>query len=164
MRVEQVMSHDVKACLASDTLNQATELMWNHNCGFLPVVRDEASRILTGVITDHDIAMTAYTQGKTLWAIPVSVATARGVKVCHPSDDISTAEALMRLIQVHRLPVIDNDGRVVGVVSLNDIARSARSETHGREEPSGKGVAETLAAISRPRNKYRFSIDLEYVE
>lgn len=164
MRVEQLMSHDVKVCLADDTLNRAAELMWNHNCGFLPVVRDEASRVLTGVITDRDIAMAAYTQGKMLSAVPVSVAMARAARVCHPSDDISTAEGLMRLKQVHRLPVIDNDGRVVGVVSLNDIARNAQSQTHGREETSGKGVVETLAAISRPRDKHALSVEREYIE
>jgi len=164
MLVEQVMSHDVKVCLASETLNRAAELMWDHNCGFLPVVRDETSRILIGVITDRDIAMAAYTQGKTLWAVPVSVAMARGVKVCHPSDDISTAEALMCLKQVHRLPVIDNDGRVVGVVSLNDIARTAEEQTRRPEESSGKAVAETLAAICNPRDKHGFSVEREYVE
>jgi hypothetical protein len=64
--------------------------MWKHNCGFLSVVRDEASRMLTGVITNRDIAMAAYTQGQTLSAMPVSLAMARGLMVCHPNDDIST--------------------------------------------------------------------------
>jgi CBS domain-containing protein len=164
MRVEQVMSHDVKVCLASDTLNHAAELMWNHNCGFLPVVCDEASRILIGVITDRDLAMAAYTQGKTLWAVPVSIAMARGVKVCHPSDDISTAEALMRLKQVHRLPVIDNDGSLVGVISLNDIARAVQEQTRGPQEIRDKAVTETLAAISQPRDKHGLSVEREYVE
>jgi CBS domain-containing protein len=101
------------------------------NCGFLPVLRDETNRLLIGVITDRDIAMAAYTQSKTLWAVPVSVAMARAVRVCHPSDDVSVAAALMRLKQIHRLPVIDNEGRLVGVVSLSDIARGVQSEAHG---------------------------------
>jgi CBS domain-containing protein len=164
MRVDELMSHDVKVCLAGDTLNRAAELMWNHNCGFLPVVPDETSRMLTGVITDRDIAMAAYTQGKTLCAITVSVAMARGVKVCHPSDDITTAEALMRLKQVHRLPVIDDNGAIVGVISLNDIARGTQREAHRNEQISDSGVAATVAAISQPRDKHGSSVEREYIE
>jgi CBS domain-containing protein len=164
MRVEELISHDVKVCLADDTLNHAAELMWKHNCGFLPVVRDEASRRLAGVVTDRDLAMAAYTQGKTLSAIPVSVAMARAVRVCHPTDDINTVEALMRLKRVHRLPVIDNDGRVVGVVSLNDIARGTQSETRNRPGISSKDVAETLAVISQPRDKQGLSFERDYIE
>jgi CBS domain-containing protein len=163
MRVEELMSHDVKVCLPGDTLNRVAELMWDHNCGFLPVVRDRASLALSGVITDRDIAMAAYTQGNTLSAIPVSVAMARGVKVCYPSDDISTVEALMRLKQVHRLPVTDNDDRVVGVISLNDIAQASQSEARAREV-SSTGVAETAAAISRPRGQHGLSVERDYIE
>ena len=163
MRIEELMTRDVKVCLATDTLNHAAELMWNHNCGFLPVVRDQASRMLGGVITDRDIAMAAYTQGKTLSAIPVSVAMARGVRVCHPDDDIGTAEAIMRLKQVHRLPVLDKDGRVIGVVSLNDIARCSHT-ADARERISAAGVAETIVTVSQPREKGGSSIERDYIE
>jgi len=164
MRIEELMTRDIKVCLATDTLNHAAELMWNHNCGFLPVVRDEATRALIGVITDRDIAMAAYTQGKTLWAIPVSVAMARGVKVCHPTDVVGTAEALMRLKQVHRLPVTDDDGRVIGVVSLNDIARCSQSEGQGQDRISVTGVAETVSAVSRPRRQDGLRVERDYIE
>jgi len=72
----------------------------------------------------------------------------------------------MRLKQVHRLPVIDECGRVVGVLSLNDIACEAQRERAERRqaEISAASVAETLAAIGRPRNKHGFSIELDYVE
>jgi CBS domain-containing protein len=164
MRIEQLMSRDVKICFEHDTLNHAAELMWNHDCGFLPVVRDQTSRVMTGVITDRDIAMAAYTQGKTLSEIPVSVAMARGVKVCHPSDEVGTAQALMRLKQVHRLPVVDHHGRVVGVVSLNDIAQSSQSSAQGLTRIPGTGVAETLAAVSQPREKGGSTVERDYIE
>jgi CBS domain-containing protein len=163
MRVEQFMSANVKTCLANDTLNHAAELMWNHNCGFLPVVRDDASRLLVGVITDRDIAMATYTQGKRLTEIPVTIAMARAVKVCHADDDIGTTEALMRLKQVHRLPVVDNRGQVIGVISLNDIAQSVTG-TRDREGIGAPGVTETLAAIARPRDKHGFSVERENIE
>jgi CBS domain-containing protein len=164
MRVEEVMSRHVKVCLATDTLNRAAELMWDYDCGFLPVVRDHASRVLTGANTDRDIAMAAYTRGEALSAIPVSVAMARGVKVCHPGDDISTAAALMRLKQVRRLPVVDSDHRLVGIISINDIARLSQSEGPRRERISTADVAQTLAAISRPRAKHGLSVDRDYIE
>ena len=164
MRVEQLMSHDVKVCFEGDSLNHAAELMWNHNCGFLPVVLDDAKRVLTGVITDRDIAMAAFTQGKTLCAIPVSLAMARGVQICHPADNISTAEALMRLKQVHRLPVLDHDGRVVGVISLNDIARGVQSEPLDGRRVAAESVAETVASVSQPREKGGSRVEREYIE
>jgi CBS domain-containing protein len=89
------MNDGVQLCSEADIPNRAAELMWNHDCGFSFLMRDEASRILTGIITDRDIVMAAYTKGKTLSSLPVSAAMARGVKVCHPGDDISTTEALI---------------------------------------------------------------------
>jgi CBS domain-containing protein len=75
-----------------------------------------------------DIVMAAYTQDKMLSAIPVSLAMAPGMKVCHPSDDIRIAEALARLKQVRRLPVVDNNGRVIGVISLKTFLGAGRAE------------------------------------
>jgi CBS domain containing-hemolysin-like protein len=69
----------------------------------------------------------------------------------------------MRLKQVHRLPVVDNRGQVIGVISLNDIAQSITG-TRDRERIGAPGVTETLAAIARPRDKHGFSVERENIE
>jgi CBS-domain-containing membrane protein len=74
MRVEQLMTRDVKVCRAEDTLSRAAQLMWEHDCGCVPVIGTNGDGRLVGIITDRDIAMAAYTQGWPQSAIPVSTA------------------------------------------------------------------------------------------
>ncbi len=153
MRVEQIMTREVKACGPDDSLNHAAQLMWEGDCGFLPVVSVNGDGKVIGVITDRDACMAAYTQGKPLTDIPVSAAMAHEVISCRASDGISQAESLMRDNQIRQLPVLDAQGRLAGVISINDIAREARREaaTGGRKEVGQADVAETLAAICQPR-------------
>ena len=154
MKVEQLMTRDVKVCAESDTLNRAAELMWNSDCGCVPVISINGEGKVVGVITDRDIAMAAYTQGKQLWGIPVSAAMTHRVVACHASDGIGQAEVFMRDNQVRRLPVFDQNEHLVGIISLNDIAREAQREastTGKRVEVTENAVAETLASVCRPR-------------
>jgi CBS domain-containing protein len=146
MQVKDVMNQPVHTVPADATLERAAHQMWEHDCGTIPVV--DAEGRLTGIVTDRDICMAAYTQGKPVGAIPVTTAMARQVLACHVDDSIATAEELMREGQVRRVPVIDNDGRPIGIVSMNDIARlgaEARAASVDRE------IVSTLAAICVPR-------------
>jgi CBS domain-containing protein len=160
MKVEQLMTRTVKVCRDSDTLNRAAQLMWESDCGFIPVISADGDGRIVGVITDRDIAIAAYTQGRDLAAIPVTTAMARKVLTCKASDGISQAEALMRDSQVRRLPVLDEKGNLVGVISLNDIAREAQREARsgGRAEVTEQAVAETLAAVCTPHQPRELSL------
>ena len=152
MKVEQLMRRDVKMCGARETLNRAAQLMWENDCGCLPVVGDDGQAV--GMVTDRDVCMAAYTQGGPLSGLCVPSAMARGVRACRPTDTIEAAERIMRAAQVRRLPVIDAEGRIVGLLSLNDIAREVareRSSAKGRREAGGEALAGTLATISTPR-------------
>jgi CBS domain-containing protein len=153
MKVKELMSSEVKVCTDSDTLNRAAQLMWEFDCGCIPIISANSEGQLVGVVTDRDIAMAAYTQGKPLWAIPVGTAMAHSVVACHADDEISHAEALMRDNHVRRLPVLDQNGQLVGMLSLNDVAREAQRETATgrRAEVTSEGVMETLAAVCKPR-------------
>jgi CBS domain-containing protein len=155
MRVEELMTRSVRVCRADENLDRAAKLMWEHDCGFVPVVSTDGDGAVVGVVTDRDIAMAAYTQGKPPWAIPVTIAMAKKVIACKVGDEIPRAEALMSANQVRRLPVLDPEGRLVGILSLDDIAGEAQREARrgGRPEVSAEGLAETLAAICRPRTK-----------
>lgn len=148
MRVERVMTKDVKSCSPADFLNRAAQLMWEHDCGVLPVV-DETGKVV-GLITDRDICMAAYTQGKRLEEMPVTGSMSREVWNCHPADSVGEAEERMRLNQVRRLPVVEEDGSLVGILSLNDIAReAARQRGNAQKRVTDTEVGETLAAICR---------------
>ena len=106
--------------------------MWNSDCGLIPVISANGDGPVIGVVTDRDIA-TAYTQGKELCGIRVTEAMAHNIVACRADDGVSQAEALMRDNRVRRLPVLDRSEHLVGIVSLNDIAREAV-----RQAPSGK--------------------------
>jgi predicted transcriptional regulator len=104
------------------------------------------------MVTDRDACMAAYIQGRTLSAIQVRSAMAPEVISCLPTDDLETVEATMKANQIRRLPVIDWDGSLVGLIALNDIAReSARELAVNGAEVTAQGLAETLAGICAPR-------------
>jgi predicted transcriptional regulator len=147
MRIDQIMSQPAITCRHDDTLNTAARLMWENDCGVLPVVDDDGR--LVGMVTDRDICMSAYTQGKPLHELPVASTMAKRVFSCRPQDSVSTAEKSMSEAQIRRMPVVDDGNRPIGMLSLNDIARSAASSrtTNGIT----REVVQTLAAICEPR-------------
>ena len=146
MRVKDLMSHPLVTCPTRSTLDQAARLMWEFDCGIVPVINDEGR--LDGVVTDRDICMAAYTQGLPLHAIPVTTAMARQVVAAHAQDSVASAEALMREYQVRRLPVLDAEGRPIGLLALNDLARAA---AHGRKGGVEHDFTSTMAAVCEPR-------------
>jgi CBS domain-containing protein len=150
MQASDLMSRPAITCSASGPLSIAARLMWENDCGVLPVT-DDGGR-LVGMVTDRDICMAAYTQGSQLDAIETRTAMAANVLACRPNDSVESIERLMKSGQVRRIPVIDEDQRPVGVVSLNDLARHAADE--GRTQVNREVVA-TLATISEPRTGAR---------
>jgi CBS domain-containing protein len=147
MRIEQIMSQPAITCREDQTLSAAAGLMWDHDCGVVPIVGDGG--VVVGMLTDRDICMAAYTQGKPLHAIPVSTAMASRVFSCHPEEPLEAAEALMAEKQVRRVPVVDAEGRPVGVLSLNDLVRRAES---ARGEGTRREIVKTLAGVCQPRS------------
>lgn len=146
MQIKDVMSHPPVTCPASSTLDHPARLMWEFDCGIIPVVNDDGR--LAGVVTDRDVCMAAYTQGQPLASIPVTTAMAKAVIASREGDPIEQAEQLMRDNQIRRLPVLDADDRPVGLVSMNDLARlAARAKRSGVD----RELVTTLAAVCRPR-------------
>ena len=86
MKVEQIMNRDVKTCGPQDSLNKTAQIMWEESCGAVPVVDEQSNPI--GFLTDRDICMAAYTQGKPLDALRVETAMARKVVSCGVEDDL----------------------------------------------------------------------------
>jgi CBS domain-containing protein len=147
IRIDQLMSHPVVTCRVSDNLATAAGSMWDHDCGAVVVV-DDAGR-LVGIVTDRDICMAAYTQGHALHEIPVATAMAREVFTCRRDDDLARAEEMMERHKVRRIPVVDAEGRPLGLLSLGDLARKG-AQPSASQQTLVTGFARTLAAICRP--------------
>jgi CBS domain-containing protein len=146
MHVKELMTHPVVTCQIGDHLDVPARLMWEYDCGVIPVVGSEGR--LEGVITDRDITMAALTKGQRLDQLPVEGAMAKHVLVVHPEEPVEAVERLMRDGQVRRVPVVDNAGRPVGLVSVNDLTRlTVKAKRSGVEHE----LVETLAAICQPR-------------
>jgi len=146
MKVEQIMNQPPVACRAHDTLSTAAQLMWDHDFGALPVMGND-NRVI-GVVTDRDICMAAYTQGRPLQDIAVEVAMAKEVFTCKGDESVEGAEHLMGEKKIRRLPVLDDAGQLVGMLSLSDIAREVGGS---RRKGVVRELLQTLASICTPR-------------
>jgi len=154
MKVQQIMTHQVHGCSPQDTADVPARIMWEHDCGCVPVVRatDHASGEVVGVITDRDICMATYTQARSPKEIRVASAMSWGICSCHPTDPVALALKIMENAQLHRLPVVDEHNQLVGIVTLADIAREAQRERHvGRIHVSELQLADAVEAISKGR-------------
>jgi CBS domain-containing protein len=150
MNVSELMTTSVKSCGSHDDLQRAAQIMWDNDCGVLPVL--DADNRVVGMITDRDICMAAYTQGRPLWQIPVSSAMAHQVHDVRESDPVEVVETLMRRVRVRRVPVLDGHGRVKGILSMNDLARHAhRSAGRKSNGLSGDSIVHTLSVIGEPQ-------------
>ena len=118
-----LMTDAVHVCAPDDPLNAAAQHMWEHDCGAVPIVA--AGGKLVGIVTDRDICMAAYTKGVPLTEIPIQAVMARHVHACHPEDSLERVAMLMADARVRRLPVVDAQGHLVGIISLADIAKAA---------------------------------------
>lgn len=144
------MVEKVNCCGPDDPLSQAAQIMMEHDCGWIPVVNRD-SRVI-GVLTDRDICIAAYMQRTTLGGVAVSSAMTHDVHACRPRDDLLTAQRMMRRHRVRRLPVADGEGRLVGAISLTDIAR-----VMGRSGGGKAQVVRTLLAIGGSDYHERFA-------
>jgi CBS domain-containing protein len=153
MKVRDLMVTEVKCCATYSTLNSAAQTMWENDVGCVPIA-DKDGRVV-GMLTDRDICMAAYIQGVSLKEALVTSAMSKQVFSCKPEEDIATAEKLMREKQVRRLPVIDAEGRLAGIISLNDIVREASREAEMKRERevSDAEIARVMAAVSAPRHR-----------
>lgn len=160
MRIEEIMTRFPATCRPDHTLSEAAWTMWINNCGCLPVI-DESRRVV-GVITDRDICIATVLIGASLQDIWVAEAMAKDVYTCGPKDSLVEAQAIMQEARVRRLPVVDASTRLVGVISLADLAREA-----GRERGEGNGgitkaeIGKVLATLcDRRRRPSRVHSDL----
>ena len=141
-KVHQVMS-DRPRCVTPQTLvSEAAQLMETDDIGSLPILDGEQ---LAGMVTDRDIVVRAVAKGKDPRGMPVSEVASSELITIHANDDLADALRLMASQQVRRLPVVDEDNRLVGILAQADIAGEAK------EKAVGEMVEEISKSPTGPR-------------
>jgi CBS domain-containing protein len=148
MKVSEIMTKNVASIQSDEPASAAAQLMWDRDCGAIPVT--EGGRVV-GMITDRDICMSSWSKNTPPNSLRASDAMSKALYYCSPSDDVADAESIMRNRQIRRVPVLDEQRRLLGILSLADVARAGDSGARSSLKELGSNeVALTLATICRP--------------
>ena len=140
MQIAEVMTSSPLTCVPDTTAAEAAHLMWEGDCGVLPVVRE---RTLVGIVTDRDLFIALATRNFRPSELTVGDVAHAPAVTCSPRDDVHQAMGKMKTHRVRRLPVVDQEGMLVGIVSMNDLVLAVAPES-----PLGGKVVDTLQTIS----------------
>jgi CBS domain-containing protein len=136
------MTPDPACCTPESTAQEAALLMKEHDCGAIPVVEPRESRRLAGIVTDRDLAIRGLAAGKGP-ENPVRELMTEAPVTCNPDDEVEIVREVMVARLVRRVPVVDENGNVVGIVAQADIAREEGAA-------SDQEVGRIVEAISNP--------------
>jgi CBS domain-containing protein len=118
----EVMTRDPVCCLPGDSVAKAAQLMKSENIGSIPVIEDKQSQKLVGIVTDRDLALKIVAGALDATATTVETVMTHKVVTCHAEDDLQKALDAMAEHQLRRIPVVDNDNRIVGIIAQADVA------------------------------------------
>lgn len=125
MKVKEIMTPGAEAIWLTESLADAAKLMWDNDCGILPIIKD--GRKVIGMITDRDICMASAMRDDHPSAISVEEVMTGRVFAVKPEDNVAEALQTMQKHRVRRLPVINPEGELEGIVSMNDILLHAKA-------------------------------------
>jgi CBS domain-containing protein len=138
MKIREVMSPNPVCCVPSDSAQRAARTMCDHNVS-IPIVLDEESRKLVGVITDRDLWCTVVADGLDPKSVTVEKFMTLNPVTCREGENVENCERLMQEHQIRRMPIVDGEDRVIGIVAQADLALKDKPET----------VSKTVAEISK---------------
>lgn len=142
MRVRDVMTTDPRTCLPGDTAFMAASIMKVLETGIVPIIENKQSRRLVGVVTDRDLCLGVLAEGRDPHATPLSDCMVDMVFTCTPEDDGRTVLALMRDHQVRRIPVVNKQRALQGIVSFADLMQ--------RMDLPSTDVHQTMKHVTQP--------------
>lgn len=148
----EVMTNNPYCCLPDDVVSEAAQLMRNENIGSLPVIESMQTRKLVGIVTDRDLALRIVAEGVDPKSTQVGLVMTRGVVTCLASDDFQKALDAMVDHQLRRIPVLDNDNKLVGIIAQADVATRV-------DQP--ERTAQMLKEISQARRDHRSPVQSE---
>ena len=144
MKIQDIMTKDPSCVTADASVREAAQVMKREDVGIVPVVEGKSSRQLVGVVTDRDIAIRCIADGKDGTCSVRDVMSTDDLATCRQSDDVENLMDAMRSEKVRRIPIVDERGSLVGIVSQADVLRktsdaSLAGETVERiSEPGGR--------------------------
>ncbi len=141
MRVEEIMTPNPKIATLESTLEEVASMMRDEDVGAIPVMDEDE---LAGIITDRDIVVRCIAEGKEPGDTTVEDILSEDLKTVSPDDDVQDAARIMAEVQVRRLPVVDEDGKLVGMVSIGDIAVK-----HSDEEVAGEALEDISEGVKQ---------------
>jgi CBS domain-containing protein len=118
----EVMTKNPVCCLPNDTVTKVAQLMQRDNIGSIPVIEDEKTHKLAGIVTDRDLALKVIAKGQDAKSTKVEAVMTRQVVTCRAEDDLQKALDAMAKHQLRRIPIVDNDNRIVGIIAQADVA------------------------------------------
>jgi CBS domain-containing protein len=143
VKIREIMSRDPACCVLSDSAQTVAKILCDRNIGSMPVVADQQSRKLVGMITDRDLCCSVIAQGLDPKTTQIEKLISFPPMSCRDGENIETCERLMQEHQVRRVPIVDAEDRVIGIVSQADLA------LHDKAERVSKTVAE-ISKASQP--------------
>jgi CBS domain-containing protein len=143
-KCDEVMTNSPVCCLPNDVVATAAKLMKSGNVGSVPVIESEKTRKLVGIVTDRDLVMKVVAEGKDPKTTKVSAVMTTKVVSCKSDDDLLKAMDSMSKNQLRRIPIIDKDGKILGIISQADVATRV-------DKP--KRTAAMVKEISQPKSK-----------
>ncbi len=148
MKVKDVMTPHAKAIWLTESLADAAQLMWENDCGVLPIIKD--GRKVVGMITDRDICMGVAIRDTNPSSVSVEEVMTGQVYMVRPDDDVDEALQAMQEHKIRRLPVVNPEGELEGMLSLNDIVLNAqRPDVAVSDSINYEDVVKTYQAICR---------------
>lgn len=121
-KCHEVMTKDPICCLPNDLVEKAAKLMMSENIGSIPVIENEQTKKLVGIVTDRDLALKIVAEGRDAKSTKVEAVMTRKVVTCRADDDLQKALDAMSEHQLRRLPVVDNDNKILGIIAQADVA------------------------------------------
>jgi len=150
MKVQDVMMRTPAFCDPETNLGAAVEILWNRNCGMLPIV--DAQQKVVGVVTDRDLCVALGTRNRLPGEIKVGEVASGNVYACRPEDDIHAALETIAKHKVRRLAVLNKQGALEGILSMDDVVLHAEAGGAGRTtELSHAQIVETLRRVYGPQ-------------
>jgi CBS domain-containing protein len=151
MQVQEIMTAAVECCTPEDTAQKSAEIMKNADTGVVPVLAAENNPKVLGIVTDRDLCLSVVAAGRNPREVQVRECMSARIVACRPEDDVRRIAGMMADNQVRRMPVVDNDGGIVGIVSLADITREGALEAKSAE--ALREISEPSGQASKPRER-----------
>jgi len=150
MRIRHVMTKDPSCCVPSDSAVRAAKIMREERAGIVPIIENEQSQRIIGVVTDRDLCMNVVAEGRDPATVTVQECMTTKVVTCSPDDSIEKVTELMRENQIRRVPVVNDGGELQGIVALADVVERGNVKTTQTHETL-KQVSAPTDVPSKPR-------------